>query len=355
MQKYNCKNCGAELYWDSNANCLKCEYCDAEYQVSDFEIEEGEGEGEAKEIDDEYAKATDDSESGDLVSYQCTHCGAEIITARSTVATTCAYCGRAISMTNKMVDNFKPDVAIPFFCDEQKAKEIYKKYIHSSFLVPKKFKTEETIKKIRGVYVPFWLHSFTNRTNALVYGENVMSHRRGDDKIVEHHMYHITIDAQGRFENMPTDALKNLDNALMDALEPFDYQKMETFNPAYMAGYYAEEYNEGKEETISRATERANQTMLSAVKNEAGSYGVKYIKDSSTKITGSDSKYAMLPVWLLNVEYKSKDYLFAINGQTGKIVGELPMSGKKLALTAAMTFLGCFLLLILYRLIGGVL
>lgn len=353
MQKYNCKNCGAELYWDSNANCLKCEYCDAEYQASEFDIEEREG--QAKEAEDEHVKATDDSESEDLVVYQCSHCGAEIITARSTVATTCAYCGRAIAMTSKMVNEFKPDVVIPFSCDEEQAKKVYKKYIHSSFLTPKDFKAEETIKKIRGVYVPYWLHSFTNRTKALVYGENVTSHRRGDDKVVEHHMYHIKIDAQGRFENMPTDALKNLDNTLMDALEPFDYQKLEAFNPAYMAGFYAEEYNEDEEATINRVTQRANQTMAAAVQKEAGVYGVKYIKDSSTSITDRDSRYAMLPVWLLNVEYKTKDYLFAINGQTGKIVGQLPMSIKKLVLTAATSFSIVFLLMMIYQLAGGTL
>ena len=45
MQKYNCKECGAELYWDAVSSCLKCEYCESSYQPSDFEdltIQEGE-------------------------------------------------------------------------------------------------------------------------------------------------------------------------------------------------------------------------------------------------------------------------------------------------------------------------
>ena len=361
MKKYNCKNCGAELYWDSNANCLKCEYCDHEFQITDFETGESEKEQEDKkhsnepEVADEHSKATDDSDSVELVVYKCNHCGAEIVTAKSTVATTCAYCGRAITMTNKMVDEFKPDLIIPFCIDEKQAKEIYKKYVHSSFLTPKEFKSENTIKKIKGIYVPFWLHTFVNNTNAVVYGENITSMRRGDDKIVEHHMYNIMIDAEGKFTNIPTDALKNLDNKLMDAIEPFDYQKLVEFKAAYMAGFYAEEYNEGADETIARATERAKQTMLSKVEYEAGVYGIKRIQSSNEQIQDRQSKYAMLPVWLLNVEHKGKEYLFAINGETGKIVGKLPMSIPKLLAVAGLSFIGSFIFLLITLLIGGIL
>lgn len=371
MKKFECKNCGAELYWDSNANCLKCEYCDAEYQPSDFD-EEGAGadaevtstaedkqpkQGEPEKAD-EYARATDDSDSIELVVYKCEHCGAEIVTAKSTIATTCAYCGRAISLTNKLVDNFKPDAVIPFLFDETKAKEAYKKYVHSSCLTPKNFGRESVIKKMKGVYVPFWLHSFEQNTDATIYGENVMSSRRGNDKIIDHHMYHISIDASGTFTNIPTDALKNLDNALMDALEPFDYSKLEKFNPAYMAGFYAEEYNEDEDVTLSRATERAKQTMLSRVEGAAGTYGIRYIKSSSERILDRKSKYAMLPVWLLNVEYKNKDYLFAINGETGKIVGKLPIDVGRLLAIVAGSFAGSYVIVTLVKLLlllGGVL
>ena len=167
MEKFFCKVCGAELHWDSKASCLKCEYCEAEYAPSDFKdindsFENNEKEkssGLKAEEADEYAVASDDSDSADLVVYKCTHCGAEIVTARSTVATTCAYCNRAVSMIDKMVNNFKPDYVVPFAIDQDKAMKIYKEYASSSKLVPKKFIEDGEIKKMKGIYVPFWLHS----------------------------------------------------------------------------------------------------------------------------------------------------------------------------------------------------
>ena len=32
-----------------------------------------------------------------------------------------------------------------------------------------------------------------------------------------------------------------------------------------------------------------------------------------------------MPVWMLNTKWKGKDFLFAMNGQTGKLVGDLPV------------------------------
>lgn len=363
MQKYNCKNCGAELYWDSNANCLKCEYCEQEFQPSDFEAAEPQDSGDDSYnqepvMADKYAKTTDDSDSLELVIYKCSHCGAEVVTAKSTIATTCAYCGRAISITDKLVDNFRPNAVIPFLVDEKKAKEIYKTYIHSTFLISKSFGTESTLKKMKGVYVPFWLHSFENRTNASVYCENTTTSRRGNDRIVNHHMYNIIIDAKGTFSDIPTDALKNLDNALMDAIEPFDYSKLQEFNPAFMAGFYAEEYNEDESATLHRAASRAEQTMRSEITQNAGMYAVKRIQHADSSLTNVNSKYAMLPVWLLNVEYHGKDYLYAINGETGKIAGTLPISKKKLLFTALGSLTGSYVLLTLVKLLmllGGLL
>lgn len=357
MKKFECKNCGAELYWDSNANCLKCEYCDAEFQPSDFGVADAELENETTqektepEKADEYAKATDDSDSIELVVYKCNHCGAEIVTAKSTIATTCAYCGRAISITDKMVDNFKPDLVIPFSVDEGMAKELYKKYIHKYFLTPKSFLKEHVVKKMKGIYAPYWLHSFVNTTNAVVYGENVKSRRRGNDKIIEHYIYNVSVEASGTFSHVPTDALKNMENNVMDALEPYDFEKLQQFNPAYMAGFYAEEYGEDQDTTIHRAIDRTKEYMKSRVEAEAGAYKIKRVMSATAKISNRVSQYAMLPVWLLHVEYNKKEYLYAINGQTGKVVGDLPIDWKKFALATVGTLMGSYVIISLIKLL----
>ncbi len=362
MKQYNCKNCGAVLYWNPNSSCLECEYCLTKYNISDFEQEEQIAEENAKsEIEqkfvpeqaDENMQATDESENNDLVVYKCSNCNAEVVTSKTTIATTCAFCGEALSITNKIVNDFKPDYVVPFKITKEQAIELYKEYTKKGILTPKDFRSENVVEKTKGMYIPFWLHSFTDKVHAVVHGENVSSHKRGYDKVNVHDMYEFDIDAVGSFENIPADALKYVDNKLMDSIEPFDYSNLESFSPAYMAGYYAEEYGESASQTSERATKRADEAMSNQI--------IKYVtKCSNKKITSSNSnadsltsKYTMLPVWLFHTKYKGENYVYAVNGQTGKVAGDLPISSKALAKYGVIAFAATQVIALLLRIIGA--
>ena len=330
MQKYECKVCGAELHWDPNAGCLKCKFCDSEFQPSDFEdktLESG-AEKKSKAVDKRYTNSGQNIADSMLV-YKCDECGAEVVASDTTMATICPYCGRAISVTDKSAGNFRPERLIPFAVDKKKAIELFTKYTKSSILVPKAFQDEHTIEKTQGLFVPFFLHSVDLRSKAEIHGEHSHSHRSGDDKITETKIYEIDMRADGKFTDIPTDASTELDNGLMDALEPFSYDKVQPFNPAYMAGYLAEQPDEKANETKQRAIHRAEEAMEHKMVEEAGNYSNKRVTSSNHSKSNYSNSYAMLPVWLMNVDYAGTKHTFAINGETGKAVGKLPISIPK--------------------------
>lgn len=352
MQKFNCKTCGAELYWDAEAGALKCQYCDSIFQPSDFEDATINADPTIDTtIDATYSSHADTLVEG-MVIYKCDNCGAEVVTSETTMATTCAYCGRAISITNKTAGDFRPDKVVPFKINKEKATEIYKKYIKSSKLTPKLFSEEQTIQKMQGLYVPFFLHSAKLDATANIDAENIKSSRRGDDKVEHHSVYRIDMDMSGVYENIPTDASKKIDNKMMDNLEPFDLKTLTPFNPAFMAGYFAEQPDEKAEDTIDRATERMEAAIKEKMKETAGNYSTKTISYYNGDFSEKSAQYAMLPVWLLNVEYQDKMYTFAINGDTGKSVGKLPISKLKLLAYGAASFFGSQLVFMLVNLLG---
>lgn len=364
MKKYNCPNCSAELYWDAAAGSLKCEYCDKEYQPEELDAMDvatpapaeaaPAAEKVARETTDQDRVSDDSSkvDTSDLVVYSCKNCGAEVITSKSTVATTCAFCGRAISLSEKLVGDFAPDEVIPFAITEEEAKRIYKQYVNKCILTPNKFKSEHQLKKTKGIYAPFWLHSYTEEANVDVHAENMVSRRRGDDKIVDHYMFEIHMDVEGEFESIPADGLANLDNNLMAAIEPYDYTKLTEFNPGYMAGFYAEEYDEDDKQTLGRVNARSEQAMSSQAAMEAGAYESKIVTSYSPTYKNIVSKYAMLPVWMFNISHGGKDYQIAVNGETGKVAGKLPISAGKLVGAGAGTFVGTQLIALVLRLLG---
>ena len=352
MQKFNCHTCGAELYWDAEAGALKCKYCDSVFQPSDFEDATVDADPTVDTtIDAKYSNNAEAAIEG-MVIYKCTNCGAEVVTSETTMATTCAYCGRAISLTNKTAGEFRPDKVLPFKITKEKATEIYKKYIKSSPLTPKLFSEEQTIKKMQGLYVPFFLHSANLNASATVNAENVKHSRHGDDRIDHHSIYRIDVDMVGNYEKIPTDASKKIENSLMDNLEPFDLKVLTDFNPAFMAGYFAEQPDEKTEDTIDRAISRMDDAMKEKIKEVSGNYSSKTIGAYHGDFNNKSAEYAMLPIWLLNVEYQDKMYTFAINGDTGKAVGKLPMSKAKLAAYAAASFFGSQIVFILLNLLG---
>ena len=94
----------------------------------------------------------------DLVKYTCSHCGAEIITDRSTAATVCVYCGNAVIMGEQIIDNFSPDYVIPFKVPKTQVMDAFKKFSKKP-LTPKDFNCDRVVDKMQGVYIPFWLYS----------------------------------------------------------------------------------------------------------------------------------------------------------------------------------------------------
>lgn len=337
MQKYNCLTCGGELYWEPGEQKLKCQYCDSSFEVKELETQ----------LEDKTEEVQNNSE---YIVYSCANCGGEVLATTGTISTICPYCGRAISISEKVSNDFCPDYILPFEISKKQAKEKYLEYIKSSILIPKVFRDEATIEKFQGLYVPYWLHSFQLESLGKVKGENISSHRRGDDRIRTYKNYSVDLGLIADFEDIPTDASNELDNSLMDSLEPFDRSKYTKFNTGYMAGFFAEQPDEKAEETMNRAEIRVEEYMNEKLKQEAGIYDNKILLSSSHNLNNKTTKYAMFPIWLLTVEWKNEKYLFAINGQTGKIVGRLPVDKlKTVAIFTGITLIVNFIkMLILY-------
>jgi DNA-directed RNA polymerase subunit RPC12/RpoP len=318
--------------------CLKCKFCDEQFQVSDFEDRtDTEQEVQSEALDKEYVNA--ENVTDDMSVYECKNCGGEVVALNTTMATICPYCSEAISITSKSVGNFRPELCIPFAKDKKEIMELYKSYVNRSLLTPKAFKEQNTIEKIQGLFTPFYLHTITSRAQHRFEGEKSTSRKRGYDKVTTHNVYSLQIDAEGDFKRIPTDASVRVSNQLMESVEPFQYKDCKQYNPAYMAGFIAEQADDKLEDLKTRATTRAQQGMREKAKSAFAGYSMVTLKDETQTIEKHTSEYVMLPVWLLNVKYNDTRYTYAINGQTGKVVGKLPMDKLKLFLIGLGTLL----------------
>lgn len=359
MVDYNCFNCGAALRFNPETQRWDCAYCGESFSLADFEGRQtARPAGNADQPHETWAQteATDDS-TGGMVAYHCAHCGAEIVTSRETVATTCVYCQRPVVLEAQMAGGFRPQYVLPFAKTREEAIAAFREYVKKKPLLPRAFTGEQMMQKITGVYVPFWLYNCGVDADLAADCRNVSSWVSGDYRYTKTDYYRVTRSGQMAFRNIPVDASSKIDNATMDSLEPFPFEELVEFAPPYLSGFLAERYDEGNETASPRATSRAGTTTVDALRGTIVGYTSTTVTNADQRFRELSAWYALLPVWLLSCEYDGKPYLFAMNGRTGKFTGNLPVDGKRVLLYTLLTFLLCagaaaIVLLVLW-LLGG--
>jgi hypothetical protein len=130
------------------------------------------------------------------------------------------------------------------------------------------------------------------------------------------------------FANVPVDGSSKMGDALMESIEPYDLSQAVDFQTAYLAGYLADKYDVEAESCKTRANERITASTESAFAETTVGYTTVIPEHTNIRLHGGRVRYGLLPVWLLTTRYRDQIYTFAMNGQTGKMVGNLPIDWK---------------------------
>lgn len=329
MLEYKCPSCGGALSFDSQLQTVKCPYCDTEFDMEalrelDVALEQ------SPQDDMTWQKRPGEDwqsqEQDELCSFICQSCGGEIMCETTTAASSCPYCGNPVIMTERLSGALRPDLVIPFKLDKAAAKAALKNHFKGKPLLPKTFKTENRLEQLQGIYVPFWL--FDADADADIRYKATRISVWSDSKYNYTKTSYYSIHRAGSlgFNGVPVDGSKKMDDTLMESLEPFDLSQAVDFQTAYLAGYLADKYDVGADDSIGRANERIKTNTENAFMQTVVGYNTVLPQHSAVQLKNSKVSYALLPVWILNTKYKGKDYMFAMNGQTGKFVGNLPVN-----------------------------
>ncbi len=340
---YQCPACTAPLRFDPKSNLLVCDYCDSKFEV--------------EKIDSLYAekiKGGIDKGSISLKTYTCSSCGAELFCDEVTVASSCPYCSNPNIIAGKFKDKEMPDLVIPFKLEKKEAVEALTKFYKGKKLLPKVFSEENHIEEVKGVYIPFWFFRGEAEIKLRAKAQKVNIVTTSKERI--ENISHFNIERQGivPFKNIPVDASVKMDNAMMDSLEPFNYDDLKPFTPSYLPGFFAESYDDDAENCQKRLEARVSKTAEEKMLFDVRGYSSveRVSSEVNTKLSQKPA-YAFLPVWLLSTRWKDKNYLFAMNGQTGKMVGKLPVDKGRFAAWLCGIMAGGLLLLtpLIYTLI----
>ena len=348
---YQCPACTGPLRFSGTSGKLECDYCGSSYEVADIEQRYSAKDAAAvaaqEKIDAKNAEQAaameamglwSDEESAGMKTYSCPSCRAELICDATTGATSCPYCGNNTIIPGQFAGGLKPDLVIPFKLDKEAAKKALKNFYKGKKFLPKAFTAENHIEEIKGVYVPFWLCDCRMGGTVTYDAERSHSWEDGDDLITETEHFKVFREGALRFEKLPVDSSSKMPDAHMDAIEPYDYSELKPFSTAYLPGFLADKYDVPQEESLPRVEDRAKTTLVAALEGTVSGYDATMLTSENYQTIDWNMHYALLPVWMLNTRWKNKNFLFAMNGQTGKLVGDLPISkGKYWAWFAGIT------------------
>lgn len=328
LQEYKCPCCGGAVAFDSSIQKMKCPYCDTEFEMETLaaldDVLNNETSDDMK-WESNAGGEWQDGETEGLRVYVCKSCGGEIVADETTGASSCPFCGNPIVMTGQFAGNLKPDYVIPFKLDKKAAVSALKKHYGGKRLLPKVFSDQNHIDEVKGVYVPFWLFDADADAQVRYKASKVRTWSDSRYNYTETSYFMVHRAGTIGFDRVPVDGSTKMEDKLMESIEPYRFDDAVDFQTAYLAGYLADKYDVDAEESIERANERIRRSTEKAFADTVVGYADVIPENTNIQLHKGSVKYALYPVWILNTSWNGEKYTFAMNGQTGKLVGDLPL------------------------------
>lgn len=336
---YKCPNCGAPLSYLPGTDHVTCEYCGTTFDTDVIEemFQKAQERAAAAEREQEEQWATEaagagwsEEEAAGLHAFHCSACGAELVTDANTMATECCYCGNPTMLPARFDGALKPDEIIPFQKTKKDAVAALNKFYEGKSLLPAAFKKGNRVEHVQAMYVPYWLFDARIKAQASFEAKHIHEYDDGDDTVREISYYDCYREGKMTFLRVPVDGSEKMDDTFMESIEPFDYDQLEDFTPAYLTGALADRYDVDVDAAVPRADERITQSAIDLLQDTVEDYDEVDLKgEPKIRKKKSAVSYVMAPVWILTTRYENTPYTFLMNGQTGKMAGSLPYDHKK--------------------------
>ncbi len=345
---YKCPSCGAGIPFDAEKQLFKCEYCLSEYTEEEIAAQTPE------ENNEQTSQNTDEENEDfckDYLSYTCKNCGAEVFADEHTAAEICYYCHQPVVCSGRLTGQLKPHFIVPFAYDKAEAEKRFLKFAKSKWFVPRDFFAPKQVEKIQGVYYPFWLTDIDVCASRTANAENIRTWKVGKNLYTETSHYKLYRAGDIHFEDVTTGAFDSESKAMLEGVLPYPTESLKDFTSTYLSGYIAKKRTVEHSDTFDEVKKRVTEYSGELLKETMTGYTTVLPQGTTVKINKIVGDYTLLPLWILTYNKGGKVYTYAMNGHTGKVYGELPISGKKLWLLFAIMSLGITFL----GMIGGLL
>ncbi len=351
---YHCPNCSAGLLFNPESGKFECEFCLSSFSEEDLRDKEKKAKerAEAATRRQESKEQNNAEFSEHMLVYSCPSCGAEIVADDSTAADFCYYCHNPVVLSGKLVGELAPDRLIPFQYDKEAAIEALEAFAKKKWFLPKNFLDKKQVESIKGVYYPFFLTDADTSAIMEAAGTKISTWVQGNYRYTKTSKFEIRRAGEIHFEDIATSAHSKDEKDMLEGILPYPSDALIPFSMAYLSGFLAKKRSLEQKDVEGEVQTRMDAYASSLLKDTVLGYNTLKVTKNQTSVHRSAWEYSLMPIWILTYKGKKKIYTYAMNGHTGKIYGELPISLPKLgALFGSLTAIFS----ILFYIIGGLL
>lgn len=325
---YECPNCGGNLRFDIASQDLACAYCEGHFDPYSIK------------------KDTDAIEHSffEVTVFTCPQCGGELFSEDNDAASFCSFCGASTILTSRLSKEKRPDFIIPFKKTKEDCKKAYAKKMQKAFFVPRELRDPGYIDEFRGIYMPYWTYQLIQKGRVVLKGEK--SYRKGNYVYTEH--YDLSGELDSYYLGYSYDASTSFYDNISEALAPYDAKELIRFSPAFLSGFYADTADVDSDLYLKDAMGKAEENTFRKICKEEKFKSCKIKKPKSAAGLGTSLREAdntMYPVWFLTYRKKDRVAYMTVNGQTGKVVADMPIDPKRYLAASLLLAIPIFLLL----------
>lgn len=325
---YKCPNCSAPLSFDIGSQNWRCKFCNSEFNKDELEKL---GTQKTDEVATEIpVKSDKDLKKEEYINnttvYTCPSCGGKIVTTPTTAATFCIYCHNPTIVASRLDnDENRPAYLIPFKLNKETVINTLQNICKKKKFLPKDFKNYITKGEVSGLYVPYWLFEMNISADLESKATRIKTWSGAEYRYTQTDTYQIKRSGEVTFKNVPVDGSEKMENSLMESLEPFDYGQMVDFRMEYLSGHFAEIHDTDVKIAAEHVFSRIHPNVKSMIRSSVKGYSAVHSENCNVHKDKVRYINVMMPIWVLMADYNGKNYTFAMNGQTGKIAGNLPI------------------------------
>jgi DNA-directed RNA polymerase subunit RPC12/RpoP len=335
INRFLCRNCGANMVFDAKSGKLVCPYCAyAEEIVAGESVDE-------RSYDEFLRRGAQNLQpmAQNALQARCESCGATVNFTPPETARSCDFCGAKIVAQPKSADPLiAPEGVLPFRVPTNQASANFTQWLSALWFAPSALKTMATADKLSSIYIPYWTYdafasSRYRGERGEYYYETETFYENGEQKqrqVRRTHWSPVAGEVTRQFDDVCIPATKSLPQKYLENLEPWDLAELKSYEPAFLSGHKAQTYQVPIDEGFGRFRQIAAGVIETDVRRDIGG-DEQRVSELTTDFANITFKHLLLPIYAGAYRFNGRVFQIVVNGRTGEVQGERPYSWIKIA------------------------